>query len=375
MDLLKNIPALPPPDGVHSQFDHPRSLASSLIAVNAVFLPLMIIAVGTRLYTRAFIANALGWDDYTCVGAALSSTAHTIMCILALPVGFGSHLWDIRAITLTPPRVRIMSSLSVIYVLAILFTKISICLLYLRIFAVQKRFTAFVKGGMMFFTIYYAATLGLSIATVMKCDRPSALRDSLCAKTESLTLFQAVINVSTDLYLLVLPIAPIIQLKMPQRKKLGVLAIFLCGFIALVVSFARLISIGVRLHSHDTLYYAAVSSSLSAVELNVAIVTASMFTMPQFFTHSKIFHLSTYKAVRYRFFSGRTNSSGRQQNPSSKIQSDDELVIKTNVLGSIQGDGRFIRTNVLESAMRPMSLQDNAHGHLSTRREVWGPLV
>lgn len=63
MDLLKSIPALPSPDGVHSQFDHPRSLASTLIAVNLTFLPLMIIAVGTRLYTRTFIANAVGWGD------------------------------------------------------------------------------------------------------------------------------------------------------------------------------------------------------------------------------------------------------------------------------------------------------------------------
>ena len=63
MDFAKNLPALPPPKGVDSQFDHPRSLAPSIIAVNATFLPLMIIAVGVRLYTRKFVANALGWDD------------------------------------------------------------------------------------------------------------------------------------------------------------------------------------------------------------------------------------------------------------------------------------------------------------------------
>ncbi|KAF7510577.1 hypothetical protein GJ744_006189 [Endocarpon pusillum] len=376
MDLSKNIPALPPPDGVQSQFDHPRTLASSLIAVNATFLPLMIIAVGTRLYTRTFIANALGWDDYTCVGAALSSTAYASVCILVSHWGVGTHLWDIRAITLTPPRLRIMSSLSIIYVLGILFTKISIFLLYLRIFVVRRNFTAFVKGGMVFFSIYHAAALGLSIAYLTKCDRPSTVRDSFCAKWQSLDVFQAVMNVSTDTYLLVLPIAPVMQLQIPQGKKLGVLMVFLCGFIALAVSIARLIAIGVNLHSPDGLYYAALSSSLTAVELNVGIVTASMVIMPQFFTHSKILHLSTYKAVRYRFLRRRTNSSGRQQNPSSKTRSDDGLfVIETNVLGSIQGDGRFIMTNVDGSLIRPMSFQDNTHEHLAPRRDVWGPLV
>lgn len=119
-----------------------------------------------------------------------------------------------------------MSSLTIIYVLAILFTKISICLFYLRIFTVQKTFKAFVKGGMVFFTIYYVASLGLSMAQVMKCDRASALLDPLCVKTQSLTLFQAVVNVSTDLYVLVLPITPVMQLNMRRGKKLGVLVVF-----------------------------------------------------------------------------------------------------------------------------------------------------
>ena len=54
---------MPPPPGVQSNFDNPPSLAVDLIVVNAVFLPLMTIAVGIRLYVRLFIANAPGWDD------------------------------------------------------------------------------------------------------------------------------------------------------------------------------------------------------------------------------------------------------------------------------------------------------------------------
>ena len=63
MDFLKNIPALPPPKGIYSNLDHPQTLASSLIVVNAIFLSLMIVAVGIRLYTRVFLARATGWDD------------------------------------------------------------------------------------------------------------------------------------------------------------------------------------------------------------------------------------------------------------------------------------------------------------------------
>ena len=61
--FLKDIPVLAPPPGVRSNFDNPHSLDVDLIAVNAVFLPLMAVSVGIRLYTRVFIAHAPGWDD------------------------------------------------------------------------------------------------------------------------------------------------------------------------------------------------------------------------------------------------------------------------------------------------------------------------
>ena len=63
LEFLRDFPAMPPPTGVESNFDNPPSLALDIIVVNAVFLSLMAIAVGIRLYVRLLIANAPGWDD------------------------------------------------------------------------------------------------------------------------------------------------------------------------------------------------------------------------------------------------------------------------------------------------------------------------
>ena len=62
-DFLRDFPAMPPPPGIESNFDNPPSLALHLIVVNAVFVALMAITVGIRLYVRVFITKALGWDD------------------------------------------------------------------------------------------------------------------------------------------------------------------------------------------------------------------------------------------------------------------------------------------------------------------------
>ena len=122
-----------------------------------------------------------------------------------------------------------MSSLGLIYVLAILFTKLSICLLYLRIFGVNLTFRKFVYGGMIICGIYYSAFFGVSVAQVAICNKPSSLYDSLCVKTQDLLLVQVLLNAATDLYIFLLPIAPITQLNMRRRRKTGVLIVFLAG--------------------------------------------------------------------------------------------------------------------------------------------------
>ena len=58
-----NIPVLAPPKGVQSNFDNPKTLKSSMVAINATFLPLMLLVVAIRLYSRGQIMHAMGWDD------------------------------------------------------------------------------------------------------------------------------------------------------------------------------------------------------------------------------------------------------------------------------------------------------------------------
>ncbi|KAL8750596.1 MAG: hypothetical protein Q9184_006371 [Pyrenodesmia sp. 2 TL-2023] len=204
-----------------------------------------------------------------------------------------------------------MDSLSLIYALAIFFTKLSICLLYLRIFAVNRLLRIAIYGGIVFFALFHAAYIAWSVAAMTLCITASSLRRPICANAQLATVIFGVPNFCTDLYLVVLPIPSIIKLRLRRRQKVGVLFIFLSGSIACVVSFARLIYTAVRLHDPDTLYYAALTTELTIVELNVGIITASMFAMPQFFSRSKLFKASTYSSLRNRLFGSRDSPKKR----------------------------------------------------------------
>lgn len=63
MSSIKDFPALRPPPGVKSNFVDPPSLVPSAIVVESIFLPLMILAVLTRIFVRAKITKGWGWDD------------------------------------------------------------------------------------------------------------------------------------------------------------------------------------------------------------------------------------------------------------------------------------------------------------------------
>lgn len=60
---LQNEPALPPPPGVLPNFINPPSFSTSVDALEGVFVTLMLIALGIRIYVRTKITRVWGWDD------------------------------------------------------------------------------------------------------------------------------------------------------------------------------------------------------------------------------------------------------------------------------------------------------------------------
>lgn len=124
-----------------------------------------------------------------------------------------------------------MDSLAIIYAFAIFFTKLSISLLYIRIFSVQRTFKYFVYAGIGFCALTYAAYLGINIATIVQCASPFSITLPLCAHAQAITIALSAINVATDVYIIALPISSILHLKLRRRQKIGLLAVFLSGLV------------------------------------------------------------------------------------------------------------------------------------------------
>jgi hypothetical protein len=97
-EFLANTPAGMPPSGVpynyadiKANFVNPDSIAPIALAVISIFLAVMVVTVGLRLYSRLKVIKRTGLDDWMALGAGVSTrhvrilrTSTKILRLLAL---------------------------------------------------------------------------------------------------------------------------------------------------------------------------------------------------------------------------------------------------------------------------------------------------
>ena len=121
--------------------------------------------------------------------------------------------------------------MTLLYVIAIFFVKLSILLLYLRIFGLRRNFQILVYGGIIFCVLFYGAYLGTSVAEPILCSSTGATSPICTSAVSAIVIYTSVLNVCTDIYILVLPIREIMDLQMRKRQRIGLLVVFLSGIV------------------------------------------------------------------------------------------------------------------------------------------------
>lgn len=161
------IPAMPPPPGKTSNFVDPEYQGTKFIVVNCVFLPLAVVALVVRTWTRVCIVRNFQDDDCmrprSICGRMTLTSADLMIIALILSVvmtavtldmlnwGLGKHMWDVPAIPSLSPwfmKVRPFSPglitciltdkenmiAAIFYCAATGVCKVSVLVFYLRVF-------------------------------------------------------------------------------------------------------------------------------------------------------------------------------------------------------------------------------------------------
>ena len=85
--------------------------------------------------------------------------------------------------------------------------------------------------GIVFQALFYLAVTAIYSATEVKCTSYLDLSASFCSHQWPLAITQGVVNVVTDLYVLILPLAMVARLQLSPQRRIGIVAIFLTGLL------------------------------------------------------------------------------------------------------------------------------------------------
>ena len=121
-----------------------------------------------------------------------------------------------------------------LYSPTILVAKLSLLLLYLKIFHVNNRLRYCIYFSMGFLTLFYCGTfIAYAVLSIPKRGQSqlAAILSVDTAKDIPLGITQGAVGVFSDFFIFCLPIPVVWKLQLPPRRKFGVLAIFTTGLL------------------------------------------------------------------------------------------------------------------------------------------------
>ncbi|KAJ5788181.1 hypothetical protein N7457_003171 [Penicillium paradoxum] len=260
-------------------FFQPRSNQENrgplLLIINGTVTGVAAIIVGLRAISRIFIVKRFGLDDWTMVIATIIAILNVVIAGLGVSHGTGKHKWDlIKADVVPAAKIRYVTH--VIYSLITGLIKVSICLLYLRLFPNLRRVSL---GTIAFVT---AMSVALILATIFQCTPVDAVFDE--KKYKHYTCFESIpfwyagaaLSLVTDIWILLLPLRTVLGLQLGTRKRFIVAGLLSLGFFACIASVVRMVYLVKLYRSSDPSWDTFGISIWSGIEVAVAIIAASI---------------------------------------------------------------------------------------------------
>ncbi|KAI0097211.1 hypothetical protein GGR51DRAFT_541864 [Nemania sp. FL0031] len=249
--------------------------SAELIGITTLYITISTIFTVARLYTRFFIHQQLWWDDWAMFLAWLGTIALCTLQLLMLQHGGGVNIWEVPDNELKV-YLKLWLDVQMVARIAIFFARLSILLLYIRIFfpiGTTKSIFWWIIQVVIWINILYSVSLILVLT--LQCVPYHRPWGSSCVNQWLVLINASIINIITDIAVLTIPIASIIKLRTAKKKKWAIWALFGFGTLAPLASIARLgYQIPVANGTNRTVIYQIVLF-LATAEQTIAMIVGS----------------------------------------------------------------------------------------------------
>ncbi|KAJ6167640.1 hypothetical protein N7497_000483 [Penicillium chrysogenum] len=239
-----------------------------------VFLVTSPALVAIRLWSRVKSKSGLGWDDWTILASSIFAVIVMAFMLGACAYGFGQHIANLTA----PNKLMTLKLFFVsqaFYKLTMNMTKMSILLLYLRIF-IQRWFRITCYVLLVIIAFYMVAAF---FASIFQCTPVARAWNKTipgsCINITTNWYANAGFSIATDIIILTLPMYPLYKSKIVLKRKIALMGVFALGAFVAVTSILRMRTLDFSSTSPDTTYDIA-SSVWTMMEENVAITCACL---------------------------------------------------------------------------------------------------
>ncbi|ETS88252.1 hypothetical protein PFICI_02080 [Pestalotiopsis fici W106-1] len=255
-----------------------RSQRTYILATTWTLYAIALLFVVMRLVARAPYLSKKSWDDWTIIACLLALTPAHVIAYLMVESGLGRDIWMLSASQITNTLLYFFVE-EYLYTFLVVFTKISILCLYIRVFAVYRfRLLCYILIG---FTLAFGISCWVStgfncVPITFMWQGWDGQHSGTCMDTSKQAFALAGVNMGLDILVFLLPIPQLWALQMSLKRKLGVILMFTVGLFVTICSIIRLQTIMEFGNSADPTYDYSALAVWSLVEIDVGVICASL---------------------------------------------------------------------------------------------------
>ncbi|KAH7126037.1 hypothetical protein EDB81DRAFT_203112 [Dactylonectria macrodidyma] len=238
---------------------------------------LALTCVGLRLVSRHLKGQKLWWDDWVLLFSMGWNLAVVGFIFAMYACGMGLHA-DLVEMDDIVMMAKWLVVAEILYAFNLGWTKLSLLLMYYRIFRVPyfKRMAWIVGTFVMCWVVTITFLFVFICVPVEKLWYPEL--PGHCINQVGTWIANAASTIFTDIVILLLPLRPIWRLQLSKSEKIGLMVAFGLGFFVVFASAYRT-SVLFTYDANDPTYTLAPTVGWTAIEMSAGIISACLPTM------------------------------------------------------------------------------------------------
>ncbi|KAJ5625396.1 Btp1 [Penicillium lagena] len=275
----------PPPKGVTPNFTNPPSIGWKFEAAAWPLWTIGFIFVLLRLYSGIHTGQGrIKWDNVFMAFAIVLALARVIILTVEVEkYGMGRHVWNLPRPWMTIHRSIIYIG-DMFYLPSMMFAKLSILLVYKRLFGISRSLRMvvyFMMGLMVVYTVVMLFIYGFNCRPPYEywgwhMTMDVAWTESHCFDFPTMNLGMGGVNIITDTVILLLPMPFVWKLQLRPMQKFGLCLVFGAGAFTVAASCVREYFVYATERNADQSYNEVIQTTWLTVELMVGIIAVSL---------------------------------------------------------------------------------------------------